>query len=165
MYQVGQKVFYGSHGVCTLLAVETKIVDRKQVSYYALAPVEHPDARYYIPTQNPAALAKLSPLMEPAELKAVFTGPMDLSVWVADENRRKQRYRELISSGDRRSLIAMVYALYEHKKQQEEQGRKFHLCDENFLRDAQKLISMEVAVVLDLSVSEAEACVSNWLNK
>ncbi len=165
MYQVGQKVFYGSHGVCVLLDVETKTVDRKQVRYYALAPLDHPEARYYIPTENPAALAKISPLMDREGLEALFKGPIDQGVWVAEENHRKQRYRELISSGDRRSLIAMVYALYLHKKQQEEQGRKFHLCDENFLRDAQKLISSEVAEVLNMSSVEADAYISAWLNK
>lgn len=165
MYQVGQKVFYGSHGVCALLDVETKTVDRKQVCYYALAPLDHPEARYYIPTENPAALAKISPLMDREELEAVFNEPMDQSIWIPEENHRKQRYRELISSGDRRSLIAMVYALHQHKKQQEQQGRKFHLCDENFLRDAQKLISSEVAEVLNMSNGEAEAYIVAWLNK
>ena len=165
MYQVGQKVFYGSHGVCAVLDIETKIVDRKPVRYFALAPLDHPDARYYIPTENPTALSKISPLMERKELEDLFAGPIDQSIWVNDENRRKQCYRQLISSGDRRSLIAMIYALNLHRKQQEEQGRKFHLCDENFLRDAQKLICSEVAEVLNMSNLEAYAYISSWLDK
>ena len=165
MYQVGQKVFYGSHGVCSVLDIETKTVDRKPVRYFALAPLDHPDARYYIPTENPTALAKISPLMERRELEAIFAGTMDQSIWISDENRRKQRYRELISSGDRRSLFAMIYALNQHRKQQEEQGRKFHLCDENFLRDAQKLICSEVAEVMNMSNAEADAYISTWLDK
>ena len=36
-----------------------------------------------------------------------------------------------------------------------EAGKKFHLCDDNFLRDAEKLISSEIALVLDMTMEQA----------
>lgn len=155
MYQVGERVVYGIHGVCEITDVEIKTVDRKKISYFVLEPVEQPGARYYIPMENPTALAKLSPMLTADELNALLSScDASESSWIADENQRKLRYRELVSGGDRRALVVMVHTLHLHKIRQEEQGKKFHLCDENFLRDAEKLLCSEFSLVLNLTKEE-----------
>ncbi len=85
--------------------------------------------------------------------------------WISDENQRKQTYRELIGSGDRGALVAMVCALHIHKKEQEQQGKKFHLCDENFLRDAEKLLSTEFSLVLDIEQEQVGSYVLSAINE
>jgi CarD family transcriptional regulator len=84
--------------------------------------------------------------------------------WIADENRRKQHYRELISGGDRVSLLRMVSNLYSYKNAQLAAGRKFHQSDDNFLRDAEKLLSSEISLVMDLSLEEARNYLRQQLN-
>ena len=76
---------------------------------------------------------------------------------------RKQRYRELISSGDRGSLLCMVRTLYHHKMTQQEAGWKFHLCDENFLRDAQRLLDSEFSLILGIAPKEVGAYIQSKL--
>ncbi len=164
VYEKGQKVVYGIHGVCVIVDLEIKNVDRQKVEYYVLEPLEQPGARYYIPTQKPAAVAKLSPVLTRQELDDLLSSQShNASVWIPEENLRKQRYRELISSGDRASLIGMVSALHTHKQAQLAQGRKFHLCDENFLRDAEKLLSAEFSLVLGIGREEVGAYIQNAL--
>ena len=70
--------------------------------------------------------------------------------WISDENQRKLRFRELISSGDRAQLMGMIGALHRHRREQIAAGRKFHQSDENFLHDAQKLLNAEFAQVFGL---------------
>ena len=77
------------------------------------------------------------------------------NVWIQEENQRKQTYRDLISSGDRTALLKMVNTLYRYKAAQAAAGRKFHQCDDNFLRDAEKLLTSEIALVLEMSQEEA----------
>lgn len=162
MLQEGTQLVYGIHGVCTIVDVETKSVDRKKVEYFVLEPKEQPGARYYVPTHNPAALAKLRPLLSAEELETLLASESTRRIsWIADENLRKQKYRELINSADRAALIRMIRALYRHKQEQLEAGRKFHQCDENFLRDAQKLLCSEFSLVLGIPQSE----VSGYIEK
>ena len=156
MYQTGQQVVYGIHGVCRVMDIEMKLIDRKKIPYYVLEPLDQPGARFYVPTEKPAAVAKMSPLLSASELNKLIACREDSEkVWINDENQRKLRYRELISSGDRKALLDMVYALYNHKKQQAELGKKFHLCDENFLRDAEKLLASEISIVLTMTSEQA----------
>lgn len=151
MYTIGDRVVYGIHGVCSVVALEKRTVDRKRVEYFALEPLEQPGARFYVPTQNQAAVAKLRPLISRQELDVLLASEAARQdCWISDESRRKQYYRELINSGDRGALLSMVGCLYRHKEEQAALGRKFHLCDENFLRDAQKLLNSEFALVLEI---------------
>ena len=57
MYQTGDRVVYGSHGVCCVASLGERIIDRKIVQYLALEPVGQEGARYLVPTHNPAAMA------------------------------------------------------------------------------------------------------------
>lgn len=151
MYQIGDHVVYGVHGVWRIKETEDRMVDRKCVSYYVLEPLEQPGARYLVPMHNQAALGKLRPVLSREELNDLLrSDAVHGQEWIPDENRRKQNYRELIVSGDRAALIRMVGALHRHKAEQAAAGRKFHLCDENFLRDAQKILDTEFSLVLGI---------------
>lgn len=155
MYQIGDRVVYGIHGVCEIVAVEKRSVDRKLVEYYALEPLYQRGTRYYVPTQNQAALAKLHPLLSRREmLELLDSEDARRDCWIADEGQRKLRYREILAVGDRAELLSMVGCLYRHKEAQAAQGRKFHLCDENFLRDARKVLDSEIALVLDMDLTQ-----------
>lgn len=156
MLSVGQLVVYGIHGVCKIAGTEVKTVDRKKVEYYVVEPISQAGACFFVPSGNPVAVAKLRPVLTKAEMDVLLSDSRDWSaVWIPDENQRKQYYRELISSGDRKSLLLMILALQAHRVAQQEAGRKFHLCDENFLRDAQRLLCMEIAVVLKTDEASA----------
>lgn len=166
MFQLGQQVVYGIHGICLLLDVEVKSIGRQKVEYFVLEPVNQPGTRYYIPMNNPAAMAKLSPLLSKPELDQLFEHLQSYDeVWISDENQRKQMYRSLINSTDRAKLISMVRALHIHKQMQADSGKKFHQCDDNFLRDAEKLLNAEVSAVLQVSPKEATEYILDHINQ
>lgn len=162
MLQIGSQVVYGIHGVCCIIEAEARKVDRKVVEYLVLEPVEQPGTRYYVPAHNEAARSKLRPLLTKEELEAlVISEEARKDCWIPSENLRKQKYRELISNGDRAALIAMIRALNNHRESQLAAGRKFHLSDENFLRDAKKLLSSEFSIVLQIPKDEVRAYIES----
>lgn len=162
MFQVGEQVVYGVHGVCAVKAMEERRVDHKKVRYLVLEPLEQEGATFLVPADNPAAMAKVHTLLTRAQVEQILHGEaVKEDNWIPDENQRKQLYRELIVSGDRTALMCMVATLHRHKKAQLAAGRKFHLCDENFLRDAQKLLTGELSLVLGISPAEVADYVAN----
>lgn len=166
MFQVGDQVVYGIHGVCQILELEERLVDRKRIKYFALEPLDQPGARYFVPSENPAALAKLRHLISREDLEVLLSSSeIRQNCWITDENQRKQRYRELINSSDRVALLRMINTLHQHKKEQAAAGRKFHLCDDNFLRDAEKLLNAEFSLVLNIQPSEVGNYILSALDK
>ena len=100
MYQVSQLVVYGVHGVCRITHMEERRVDRQMVNYFVLEPLSQPGSQYLIPCGNPAALAKMRPLLEKQQLLALLRGDLNEEPWIPNENLRKQYYRQILNSGD-----------------------------------------------------------------
>lgn len=156
MYGIGDVIIYGIHGVCRVADSEERVVDRKRVTYLVLEPDGQQGTRYLVPTHNASAMSKIHPVLTEPQLEELFSADMvHEDHWIRDENQRKQAYRDLIVSGDRAALMGMVASLYHHKEAQTAAGRKCHQSDENFLRDAEKLLSGEVALVKGISAEEA----------
>lgn len=166
MYQIGDKVVYGAHGVCVVADQEERLIDRKRMTYLALEPVGQNGSRYYVPMHNAAAMAKIRHMLSIEELEALLASvQVRTDCWISDENHRKQTYRELIGSGDRERLLQMVRTIYRHRNQQTAAGKKCHLCDENFLRDAEKLLMGEFAVVLNMDAEQTKQYIRSKLKE
>ena len=164
MYQAGGRVLYGIHGVCDITDSEIQMVDGKKVTYLVLEPLGQPGSRYLVPMHNASAMSKLKPVATREELENLIRSEkVRQDCWIAEESLRKQTYRDLISSGDRERLMAMVHTLYCHRAAQMEAGRKVHLCDDNFLRDAEKLLAGEIAIVLDMDTDKARQYIRSQL--
>ena len=155
MYQQGELVLYGIHGVCRILGLESMRFGKARAKYYVLEPLSQPGTRVYIPAENESAVGKLRPLMTPEALLELLHGEEVRNFpWIADESQRKLRFREIIGSGDRVQLIGMIGALHRHKQEQTAAGRKFHQSDETFLSDAQKLLNAEFSHVLGIAPNQ-----------
>ena len=157
MYRIGDKVIYGSHGVCCVVGEEERTIDKRKVTYLALEPMGQGGSRFLVPTHNPVAMGKLCHVLTRQELDVLLhSEEIRKNAWIRDENLRKQTYRELIGSGDRQRMLSMIYTLYQHRASQAEAGKKVHLCDDNFLRDAEKLLLSEIAMVMELTPEQAK---------
>lgn len=156
MFQIGDWVVYGIHGVCRIIGTEKQLVNRKRTQFLVLEPLSQSESRFYLPTENPTAMGKLKAVLSRDDLTALIASDeVRQDVWIAEENLRKQSYRELIGSGDRVALLKMISTLYRYKESQLAAGRKFHQSDDNFLRDAEKLLASEISLVLELTPEAA----------
>lgn len=156
MYEIGEKVVYGVHGVCCVTDIEKRLADGKHLTYLVLEPVETDGSKYMLPTHNASAMGKLRNLLAREELEAILESEeVRADCWIQNENHRKQSYRELLGGGDCARLMRMVHSVYKHRLSQAAAGRKCHLCDENFLRDAERLLAGEIAVVMEMEPRQA----------
>lgn len=156
MFHLDDYVIYGIHGACRVLGREKQLVNKKRKEFLVLEPLMQSGSKYYVPAENPTAMAKLQGVLSQDELVQLLeSDAVREDCWISDEGHRKQIYRELITSADRLRLMQMVASLYRYRGAQEAAGRKFHLCDDNFLRDAERLLSSEISLVMNLSADEA----------
>jgi len=156
MYQTGDKVFYGIHGVCAVVDRERRIVDRKEIVYLVLEPLTQQGARYLVPAHNEVAMRKLQPLLtRDAYDEMLSSDEIRADCWIHADSLRKQRYRELLGIADRKLLLQMLFSLHRYCKLQIAAGKKIHMCDDAFRQDAEKLLSSELSVILDVSVNDA----------
>lgn len=157
MYQAGEYVVYGVQGVCRVLGTECQRINRRRTEFLVLEPLTKGESRFYLPTENSAAIGKLRPVLSRQKLEDLLNADEIRSgCWIPEDNQRKQLYRELVVSGDRILLLQMLAAVYRHKEEQISLGKKLHLCDDNFLRDAEKLLCSEICLVMEMEQDQAK---------
>lgn len=151
MYQVGDTVLYGTEGVCTVVDITSKKFGGEFREYYVLKPVYQDGAIFYLPTCGQAAKDKLRKVLSSEQIyELIRTVPNEIPVWIEDENERKLKCKEVIQSGDRRGLMRMIKALYLHREKLKDEGKKFHISDERYMKEGEKLLYDEFAHVLQI---------------
>lgn len=99
MYQVGDQVVYGFHGVCRVVNMEKQVIDKKAEIFLVLEPADQNGSQYLVPTSSEVAMSKLYAVLTREELEEMLQSQyIRQDAWIREENIRKQTYRELIVS-------------------------------------------------------------------
>lgn len=162
MLNLNEKVMYGTTGVCTVERIEEKKIGKVVKRYYVLKPVLQGTSTVYIPEDNDVLIAKARKMLSKNDVKDILKCLQnEKTLWVDDDNERKAVFCEIICSGDRLRCLSLIKTLLEHQKMLAEKGKRLHIADERALREAQRLIHDEFAVVLNITFDEAVALVKN----
>ena len=151
MFKVNDVVVYGSQGVCEIIGIDERKMDGVSRTYFVLKPNDDKGATCYVPTWNEKALAKIRRVMTKQEVDALIDSmPNKSPTWIANEKVRKEAYKNILASRDQAAIISMVQALFSHKKEREAEGKRVHMSDEHFLKDAEQLLYSEWQYVLNV---------------
>lgn len=151
MFHINDVVVYGAQGVCEIVAIEEQKIDGATKKFFVLKPKDDRVATFYVPTWNEKALAKMRKVMTKNEVNALIDSmPSKKPTWILNENERKEAYKKILASGDQAAIISMVQVLYLHKQERETEGKRLHISDEYFLKDAEQLLYNEWQYVLNV---------------
>ena len=151
MFKINDVVVYGSQGVCEIVDIEEKKIDGTSKCYFVLKPKADRGATFYVPTWNEKAWGKMRKVMTKKDVDALIDSmPTKVPTWIANENERKETYKKILASGDQAAIISMVQALFAYKKEREAEGKRLHMSDEQFMKDAEQLLYNEWQYVLNV---------------
>ena len=151
MFKINDVVVYGSQGVCDIVGINEQKVDGAIRNYYVLKPKNDKGATFYVPTWNEKAWGKMRKVMSKEDVNTLIDSmPRKNPTWIDNENERKEAYRKTLTSGDQAAIISMVQALFLHKKQREAEGKRLHISDEYFMKDAEQILYNEWQYVLNV---------------
>ena len=151
MFQINDVIIYGAQGVCKITGTEEKTVSGKKRTYFVLKPVGDKGATIFVPTDNEVVLRKMRRLLTKDEIhKLIDSMQSENALWIENENERKELYKNILAKGDHLELIKMIKAIYAHKKEREAEGKRLHISDERFFKDAEQILYNEFQYVLEL---------------
>lgn len=151
MFRINDMITYGTEGVCRITDIVTKNLSGSDATYYVLSPVYHATSTIFVPVENQKLTDKMHPLLSKEEILAIIHAmPETEDFWVEDEPQRKEAYKALLAEGDCRKLVQIIKALYHHGQRQKELGKKLHLADERFFKEAERILCDEFAHVLEI---------------
>lgn len=151
MFKVNDVVVYGAQGVCEIIGIEDQKIGGEMKTYFVLKPKNNNGTTCYVPTWNEKAWSKMRKVMTKEEVDALIDVMSNTKpAWIANENERKDTYKQILTSGDQAAIISMVRALFFHKKEREADGKRMHVSDENFMKNAEQLLYNEWQYVLNV---------------
>ena len=152
MFNINDVIVYGSNGVCKIEGIENKELMGTKKQYFVLKPIKNNASTYFVPTENNRLLAKMKSLLSKEEINELIDSMVkEKANWITNESERKEKYRNIISDGNRLELIKMIKAIFIEKKEREANGKRLHASDERFFRDAERLLYGEFEYVLNLN--------------
>ena len=160
MYKIGDNVVYGSNGVMTVIDIREEMVGDAARSYYVLkAPVGHRDSLTFVPVDNEKLVEAMRPLLSREELIYMisYMDSVPEAEWIKDNRARSDKYKKIIESGDRDSIIAMIKAICASGVRREEEGKKNFLADEALMHKAEHVLYSEFACVFGIPEEDVPA--------
>ena len=166
MYSVGEVVIYSTQGVCRVKEISTMKFGSTKGEYYILTPVSDSRSVVYVPTANPALVAKMRPILCRQELDSLMA---DISgehqEWISDDSQRKDYCDRVIKGGDRREIMRLMEMLYLRREALKDQKKHFHNVDAQYLKTAERMLFDEIAYVTGISLEEVPDYISSHLIK
>ena len=166
MFNVDDIVIYGINGVCKIVTIEEKNLMGTKKNYLVLKPLNGDKSTFYVPVDNENLLSKMRKLLSEDEINQLIDSmPNEKILWINNERERKERYRQIIADGNHSELIRMIKAIHFEKKDREEKGKKLHISDERFLKEAEKILYDEFQYVLNLSEKDVMSYIFARIDK
>lgn len=151
MFSVGNIVSYGMQGICEISEITEKKFKSNVIKYYVLVPVFDKSSKIFVPIENETLTSKMRRILSKDEiLNIIESMPDNEIIWIENDNERKEKYKEILSGGDRTKIVKLIKTLYLHQKHQKQIGKKLHISDERLLKEAEKLLYDEFAFVLNI---------------
>ena len=164
MYKKDDVVTYGSQGVCKVAAISEKNFDGIIHQYYELVPVYDRKSTFFVPVANNSLTDKMHSVLTAEDVKSLIKSiPGENPAWIEDESVRKTKYKEILDSGDRRALVRALKALHRYRAFRHEEGKKIHVCDEHFIKDAERVLYDEFAFVLNIERNRVVEYISSFI--
>lgn len=166
MFEKGELIMCGGHGVCRVIDITGNPIDRSDLKkkYYVLEPVFEKASTIYTPVDNEKIVMRRIMNRDEAEKLIAQIEEID-TVWIQEEKRREQTYKEAIRTYDSRSLVQIIKTLYKRKRSRINEGKKVLSSDEQYLHKAEELFYSEMSLALSIPKNEVESYIAKAVDK
>lgn len=144
-YEIGSYVIYRAEGICDIVDIRREsFAGGEKADYYILSPRNDPNSMLYVPVDNEKLTAMMRPLLCETEIRALIAELRDERLeWIDDSRARNSRFKEILSEGDRRSVLVLLNTVRERIAMNEANGKRSGTTDTGALSRACKLLRDE----------------------
>ena len=93
-------------------------------------------------------------------MKLIREIPQIETVWIVNEKKREEQYREIAKKYDCREWIKMIKTIYTRKQKRLQQGKKMTSSDERFFKIAEDHLYNEFGLALGMESGEVETFIT-----
>ena len=152
MFKIGQYLVY-KKDVCILKDIKEK----EGTTYYQLIPTNDETLKIEIKADTEG----LREVISKKDIDNLINSIPSIDVLDCSDRLIELEYRNLISNGDKESLIKVIKTAYLRNKERLDHKKKLCEKDVNYLEKAENLLYNEFSVVLNLTIDEIRKYIMN----
>lgn len=157
MFKIGDKILYGSVGVCEICEVCEKNFANKVGEYYVLVPVYRTFSTVYVPVDSNVLCEKMRRVGTKDEIEAILKSRDNGAVfWDENKYNRRETFTKLLETGTIGDIASLCRVLKTQADRLSEKGKKLNISDERALADAEKLIEEAFALACGIDVRDVK---------
>ena len=162
MYTIGDKIIYGSSGVCVVEEICTPNFSREErgKKYYKLRPVYGTET-IYAPVDTKAFMR---PVMTRAEAETLISRIPEIEEYTIKSHSMtalRQEYEECFRDHSCENYVRLAKAIY----MKGHQNKKLGQTDQRYMKRAEDTLHNELAVALGITPAEVPAYIHSMLEK
>lgn len=157
MFEIGEYIIYSNNGVCRVENIGPMTISgvSNKKMFYTLVPVYTKGIKVFTPTDNEKVIMRR--ILSKEEAMALIDDIKNIdTLWVADEKRREEIYKESIRKCDCTEWVKIIKTLYLRKRSRIEEGKKVTSGDNKYLQMAEDNLYGELAIPLELNKDKVE---------
>ena len=158
MFQAGDVIVCGTHGVCRVEKVgplSSAVADRDRL-YYTLKPLYERGSVVCTPVDNEKMVIR--PVISREEALRLIDGIRDAeALGIEDERKREENYKTALKSCRAEELVKMIKTINARKRSRAARGKKATDADSRYVKLAEDYLYGELAISLDLERDQVKA--------
>lgn len=160
MFSVGDRIVYGSMGVCTVLDIGLPDIPGATRECYMLKPHYVANSKVYAPIENNPV--RMRPLLSEAEAQALVDSMPDLEPFPRGKDKQElyETCKNAIRSCDSFLLAKLLKTLYENKVRLVGLKKTVPSTEKDYFDTAEKMLHGEIAAALQMPLCEVEGYIS-----
>lgn len=160
MFNKGEKIVYGTTGVCVVDDIcEKELIRNQKKLYYILKPIFQSNNIIYAPVEDGKVFMR--PVMTSAEADALILKIPEIKEQKTNKILTQEDYKTELSSHNTEDLIKLTSLIYQKKKTAHQNNKKLGFVDEKYMRLAESLIFGELAVALDIPLDDVQSYIKS----
>lgn len=149
MFSKGDKVVYGSTGVCLVTDMcEKELIRGKKQQYYVLTPVYQQNSVIYAPVEG--GKVTMRHIMSTEEANQLIQKIPEISESATPRTIGPEEIKAAFSDRTCQGLVEITAAIYAKRKAARAVNKKLGFIDEKYMHQAEGLLFGELSAALDI---------------
>lgn len=165
MFSIGDRVVYGSSGVCTIMDIGVPDMQGASYECYFLKPHHMPTSKIYAPVGNNTVAMR--PLLSAAQAELLIDALPQIEGFTEHKDKQEAYnvYRRAIKSADSMQLAKLVKTLHDKKEKAALQRKTLASSEKEMYDMAETLLHGEIAEALHIPLEQVQEYISTRLQR
>ena len=157
MFKIGEVVSYSATGVCEIIDIRREKLTDTTMQYYILKPMYQNASTVYVPVENETLVSRMKYLLTKEDAEDLISSlALNELEWIENDSERLAFWREILRSGDRTKIAALIRTLYLRSQHLTSLGKHLRSADAQIFKEAQSVLHGELATVFNIPLEEVE---------